>query len=484
MNLHSVSRMGMNRRHILRGLMATAAVVSLPPQSIAATSGTDQWRTITAKPGDARLLDAAQSVRTKIWGYDGSVPGPLLRYRQGDTLRVRLENQLPDPTSIHWHGVAIDNRMDGVVGLTQAAVGPGEQFDYEFTLPDPGTFWYHTHNQSWEQMARGLYGVLVVDERDAPAVDQDLLFVIDDWRLRQDGQIDTGSFGNMHDWAHAGRLGNWLTVNGADRPQISVKSGERIRLRLVNTANARIFRLDLRSPAHAASMIAVDGFPLALPQELQEAIELAPGQRVDVILDMTGDPGGRVAIRETSTGKPVDCAHFVYDKTGGKKPRTNRRIAALPTWGNHAPVDIAAAREIDLHMTGGAMGMMSGAMHRGRMMPMGDLVDARKVWAFNGVAGDLDRPLAQLRRNEHILINIKNDTRWPHAMHLHGHHFQVVRRNGTPVSGTPWRDTELVRPMEQVTLGLVADNPGKWLFHCHMLEHQAGGMKTWIDVRA
>lgn len=484
MNPPPALRTSMNRRHVLRRLMATAAIVSLPPYRAAATSGTDQWRTITAKPGDATLLGATEAARTKIWGYDGSVPGPLLRYRQGDTVRVRLENQLPDPTSIHWHGIAIDNRMDGVVGLTQAAVGPGERFDYEFTLPDPGTFWYHTHNQSWEQMARGLYGVLIVDEHDAPVVDQDLLFVIDDWRLRRDGQIDTDSFGDMHDWAHAGRLGNRLTVNGMDRPQIPVKSGERVRLRLVNTANARIFRLDLRSPDHSASMIAVDGFPLASPRELREAIDLAPGQRVDVILDMAGAPGTRVALREISTGESFDCAHFVYDNMGDKKPPTDRPIAALAAWRNHKPVDIAAAREIDLHMTGGAMGMMSGAMHRGRMMPMGPLVDAGKVWAFNGVAGDLDKPLARLRRGEHALINIRNDTRWPHAMHLHGHHFQVVRRNGTPMSGRPWRDTELVHPMEQVTLGLVADNPGKWLFHCHMLEHQAGGMKTWIDVRA
>lgn len=484
MDLPSSVQSVTSRRYVLRGLMATASVISLPSSGLAAIGDTNRWRRITAKPADAALLGVAEAPRTKIWGYDGNVPGPLLRYRQGDTVRVRLENDLPDPTSIHWHGVAIDNRMDGVVGLTQTAVGPGERFDYEFIVPDPGTFWYHTHNQSWEQMARGLYGVLIVDEHDAPAVDQDLLFVIDDWRLRRDGQIDADTFGDMHDWAHAGRLGNRLTVNGADRPQISVKSGDRIRLRLVNTANARIFRLDLRSPDHAGAMIAVDGFPLASPQELSEAIDLAPGQRVDVILDMAGDPGGRVAIREISTGESFECAQFVYDNMGDKKPPTDRPIAALPAWRNHMPVDIAAAREIDLHMTGGAMGMMSGAMHRGRMMPMGALVDARKVWAFNGVAGDLDRPLARLRRGEHALVDIRNDTRWPHAMHLHGHHFQVVRRNGRPVADTPWRDTELVHPMEQVTLGLVADNPGKWLFHCHMLEHQAGGMKTWIDVRA
>jgi len=477
-------RPGASRRFVFRGLMATAAVAALSPSGFAAKTDADRWRTITAKPGDAALIGSTGAARTKIWGYDGSVPGPLLRYRQGDTVRVRLENQLPDSTSIHWHGIAIDNRMDGVVGLTQAAVGPGERFDYEFTVPDPGTFWYHTHNQSWEQMARGLYGILIVDEHDAPVVDRDLLFVIDDWRLRRDGQIDTDSFGDMHDWAHAGRLGNRLTVNGADRPQIPVKSGDRIRLRLVNTANARIFRLDLRSPGHAGAVIAVDGFPLASPQELREAIDLAPGQRVDVILDMAGTPGARVAVREISTGKSFECAHFVYDDAVSKKTQTDRAIEALPAWRKHSPVDVAAAREIDLHMTGGAMGMMPGGMRGGRMMPMGPMMDARNVWAFNGVAGDLDRPLAKLRRGEHVLINIRNDTRWPHGMHLHGHHFRVVRRNGAPVSDAPWRDTELVLPMEQVTLGFVSDNPGKWLFHCHMLEHQAGGMKTWIDVQA
>ncbi len=484
MDAPSSLRPGTSRRYVLRGLMATASIASLPLGSLAANSGTDRWRTITAKPGNANLLGLSGAAGTKIWGYDGSVPGPLLRYRQGDTVRVRLENRLPDPTSIHWHGIAIDNRMDGVVGLTQAAVGPGERFDYEFTVPDAGTFWYHTHNQSWEQMARGLYGVLIVDEHDAPTVDQDLMFVIDDWRLRRDGQIDTDSFGDLHDWAHGGRLGNRLTVNGVDRPQIPVKSGDRIRLRLVNTANSRIFRLDLRSPDHSGALVAVDGFPFAAPQELPEGIDLAPGQRVDVILDMAGKPGAQAAVREISTGASFDCAHFVYDDTGARKTPKDRPIPSLPAWRDHKPVDIAAAREIDLHMTGGAMGMMPGAMHRGRMMPMGALVDAGKVWAFNGVAGDLDKPLAALRRGEHALINIRNDTRWPHAMHLHGHHFQVVRRNGAPVAATPWRDTELVLPMEQVTLGFVSDNPGKWLFHCHMLEHQAGGMKTWIDVRA
>lgn len=130
------------------------------------------------------------------------------------------------------------------------------------------------------------------------------------------------------------------------------------------------------------------------------------------------------------------------------------------------------------------MGMMGGAMMGGRTMDMRTLMQSGQMWAFNGVAGDLDEPLADVPRGRTVLLDMVNDTRWPHAMHLHGHHFRVVARDGRQVAGSPWRDTELMEPMERVSIAFLADNPGKWLLHCHMLEHQAGGMRTWINVRA
>ena len=138
---------------------------------------------------------------------------------------------------MHWHGLRIDNAMDGVPGMTQAAVLPGESFEYRFTPPDAGTFWYHSHQRSWAQQALGLAGVLIVDEDDPPRVDQDLVFAIDDWRLDDEMQMDTQSLGSLHDWSHGGRMGNVITVNGETDKRFSVASGERLRLRLINIAN-------------------------------------------------------------------------------------------------------------------------------------------------------------------------------------------------------------------------------------------------------
>lgn len=170
----------LNRRMILAG---TAA--------LAATPGFVHAETIprlVARPATARLRPA-EYPETPIWGYDGGVPGPLLRLKQGERLMRTLVNELPQPTSVHWHGVRVPNPMDGVPGITQEAVAPGGQFDYDFTPPDAGTFWYHSHNQSTEQTARELYGLLIVDEIEPPEVDHDISVVLDDWRLRESGEI-------------------------------------------------------------------------------------------------------------------------------------------------------------------------------------------------------------------------------------------------------------------------------------------------------
>lgn len=331
------------RRTVLKGLTATAAISSLPLPRWSHASVSPGRQTLTAKPGEVLLLDPARGEgKTAIWGYDGIVPGPLLRYRLGETVRIRLENRLPQPTAVHWHGIAIDNAMDGVAGLTQTPVAPGESFDYTFTPPHPGTYWYHTHNRSWEQLARGLYGMLVIEEPDPPEVDDDLLFVLDDWRLTQSGQIHEASFGDRHDWAHEGRLGNWLTVNGIYRPTFPVLAGDRIRFRLANTANARIFTLDL-SP-HSATLIALDGHPLTAPEPADGPITLAPGQRADLIIDMDGEPGSEIAIHETGTGQPYVCARFTYGAADRRAERRGRAPAVLAAEDRHPGFDLRPTR--------------------------------------------------------------------------------------------------------------------------------------------
>lgn len=455
--------------------MAAAPFLPITAQARPATDG----RLLHAREGTAGLLGPGNP-ETKIWGYNGIPGGPLLRARQGDEFSAALRNGLSQGTSIHWHGIRLPNAMDGVSGLTQNPVPTGGNFDYRFKFRDAGTYWYHSHNRSWEQMARGLYGMLVVEETDPPEADQDLAFIVDDWRLDNRGQIDSQSFGAMPDWAHAGRLGNWVTVNGGPGPVLEGRRNERLRLRVLNAANARIFTLAF--PGLSPWVIALDGQPIEPWAAGSANLTLAPGQRADILVDVTGEPNTARPVKALFPRQTIDIATIktvpgtpLRSKTFGSP----KRLAANPLPG---PLSLHQAVAAPLRMEGGAMGGMMGAMMGGRMHGMRGLMAQGKVWAFNGVAGLPDRPLASVRKGQTVRIDMDNANRWPHAMHLHGHHFRVVRRNGRDVGASPWRDTELVQPGERVSIAFIADEPGKWLFHCHMLEHQAGGMSTWIEV--
>ena len=226
------------RRAFLASAIAGFALAPLGGGRAAAAS---ELR-LRAAPATVRLVPEPYG-ETALWCYGGSVPGPEIRVRQGERVRVLLDNGLGEDTTIHWHGLRLPNAMDGVPDVTQPPVRPGGTFAYEFDALDAGTFWYHPHSNSMEQVARGLYGVLVVEEREpALRVDRDVTWVLDDWRMTEEAELAPG-FGNGHDMSHAGRLGNWATVNGSSPGEFAVRGGERIRLRLVNTANARVFGL-------------------------------------------------------------------------------------------------------------------------------------------------------------------------------------------------------------------------------------------------
>jgi FtsP/CotA-like multicopper oxidase with cupredoxin domain len=415
-----------------------------------------------------------------VWGYNGKVPGPVVRVKQGSRVNVRLKNSLTQPTTIHWHGVRINNAMDGVPGLTQDAIPPGEYFDYSFIPPDAGTYWYHAHAKSWEQIARGLYGILIVDEKKQPLIDRDIIFSADDWRLNANGQIDEESFGSMHDWSHSGRIGNWLTVNGLTNPSILVHTGERLRVRLVNTANARILafnfdRLDTK-------IIALDGQPITPTRPGSKGIVLAPAQRADAIINIDGNPGDRIPIWEVSTSNRLKSAEFVLSN----KPSLNNlnldSPVILPVSELNSKIDLKQPKHIKLIMEGGAMGGLREAYIDEKLISIKEMVENKLFWALNGKAGMQKKPLAEILRGQTTVINLINKTAFSHAMHLHGYHFQVIERNGITVTGSPWRDTELIKRKEQVRIAFIADNPGKWLLHCHMLEHAAAGMIAWINV--
>ena len=380
-------------------------------------------------------------------GFNGTCPGPEIRQRQNDILRARVENGLEDGTLVHWHGIRLPNAMDGVNVLTQDVIIPNEGYEYRFPVPDAGTYWYHSHYLSYEQVARGLFGPLIVEEPAPPDVDQDITAILFDIRLDDTGQFDMEF--DRADFITAGRLGDLMaTFLSSEQARL----GDRIRLRLINPTPDRIF--EIRIDGLTGFCVAYDGMPLPELVSLGN-LKLAPAQRIDIIADVTGD----VILRETVPSGGEELGRIVLN---GQRQIRSAPIAPLPA--NPVPAPGEITQTADLFMQGGAGGGAHGGFGG---------------WAFNDVSGLPNEPLISARRGEAVQVRMVNDTAFPHGIHLHGHHFWETDQNG---ARTHLRDTTLVAPGETMTIVCVLDNPGAWMLHCHMLSHQADGMATWMQV--
>lgn len=463
------------RRRLLIGLsgLGLAALLPLPRAGMAAAEGggAAAARRLVAAPARVPLL-GGDHPGTAVWAYEGRVPGPEIRLRQGERLRIRVENRLAQDTTIHWHGLRVPNAMDGVPGLTQPSIAPGGSFLYEFAVPDAGTYLYHSHAHSAEQMGRGLFGPIVVEEPAPPEVDRDVVWVLSDWRLRQDASI-VGDFDRPMEMGMAGRIGNTVTINGRLPDVFPVRAGERIRLRLVNAAAARIFGLDFEG--HRPLVVAYDGQPVEPHAPAGGRLVLGPAMRADLILDMTGAPGSRAAVTD---GFYPDRAYRLVELAYGVEPPLRKQPLAppRPLPANTMPEpDLDRARREEVVIEGGMMGGM-GRMRMGGG-GMGGMMSGR-MWTVNGVAaqGDVMPPMLTLERGASCVVAMRNETAWYHPMHLHGHSFRVIARDGKPTRYREWRDTVLMAPRERVDIAFVADNPGDWLFHCHILQHMDGGL--------
>ncbi|NQW00258.1 MAG: multicopper oxidase family protein [Rhodospirillales bacterium] len=435
---------------------------------------------LKAGPAAIDLMGSAYP-KTPVWAYGGQVPGPELRYRQGERLAVTFENGIDQPSTIHWHGLRVPNAMDGVPGLTQAAVEPGETFHYAFDLPDAGTFWYHPHVKSSEQIGRGLYGPLIVEEAEPPVVDRDVTWVLDDWRVGEDARIDE-SFHQMHDMSHGGRLGNLASLNGASSEQFAVRAGERLRIRLINAANARSFALSFAS--HAPQVIALDGQPVIPFAPAGGRVVLGSGQRADLIIDMTGNPGDKFAVTDDYYARsPYRFLSLEYAAQAPLREQLLDGPIALKKNPIAVP-DYQVAASAPVVISGGAMGGLRQASFRGQEMSIRDLVGLGKVWAINGIVADPSNPepLLTYKAGTTARLTFKNQTAWPHPIHLHGHVFQILARNGIKAEREIWSDTVMLDAEEEVEVIFVADNPGDWLLHCHILEHHEAGMATSLRV--
>lgn len=466
--------MVINRRQMLAGTAASLAIIDGSPLMLGAKEATDGFTELKIKKVPRVILEGGKESR--LWTYNGINPGPEIRVKRYGEVKVRLVNGLDEPTMLHWHGIRIDNAMDGSP-LTQNPVEPGETFDYVFAAPDAGTYWYHPHIGSSRQMEHGLYGTLIVEEETPPIDTVELTLVLDDWLINDDGTINQKAFGDIRIAAHGGRLGNWFTVNGQSRPHLAAPAGKRLRLRLINCANARIMNLQIKGAE--PHIVALDGQPLRAPRSLgSEPLQLGPGGRADLMIRRATDQ--LTLANVNGANEPLEIAYI--DRTGARGTVDAGDITALPTNGLPRTVDTTGISPRKLVMEGGAMGGLRGAKLRGRDVEMRELVKNGMAWAFNGVAGMTEEPFAALKVGETVVFDFINNTAWPHAMHLHGHHVLPLAIDEKPVSALDWRDTVVIAANSTVKVAFIADNPGKWMLHCHMLEHQAAGMMTWVNV--
>ena len=419
----------------------------------------------------------------KAWTYNGQPVGPEIRVTEGDLLRVTLTNALPEPTTIHWHGVPVPNAMDGVPDMPLPPIQPGETFAYEFVARPSGTYWYHPH--VGYQLDQGLVGPLIIEPKREPgAYDREYTLVLDDWVTVDGGgpaakerRPNTMMMGDMMGQGMQGHgqpsgdgplaepIYQAFTVNGqvveAAEPFV-VKQGERVRLRLINAAAATTF--GLRLAGHTLTLTHTDGRPVE-PLEV-DALWIGMGERYD--MEFTADNSGRwvlyAAIADSS--EVVDLATFVYSDSastqdsGDNLPENLRwneygRLTGLPEEEMAPPSSAQPDQTFDLVLSGG---MMS------------------PDWTINGKTFP-DTDDLVVTRGQRVRLNYLNHSPMAHPMHLHGHFFEVVGSPGLH------KDTIMVAAhMGQASIKFVADNPGHWMHHCHHLYHMEAGMMNVVRI--
>ncbi|MEV6951256.1 multicopper oxidase family protein [Streptomyces sp. NPDC051183] len=457
--------------------------------------------TATATP-----LDLGGGLSVRSWAYGDRLPGQEVRVAAGGTLALTLANHLPEATSLHWHGLALRNDMDGVPGLTQRDIAPGGSFTYRFAVPHPGTYWFHPH--SGVQQDRGLYAPLIVEDPKEPlSYDKEWVVVLDDWLDGVEGStpdavlaelrkgMGTGSGGSGGSGGgHAGHgstgssaapatggpsrvlMGGDSDVLGKDAGDVAyphylvngrtpqdpsvftARPGERIRLRIVNAGGDTAFRIALGG--HELTVTHTDGYPVE--HVTARSLLLGMGERYDVLVTAgdgvfpltalaEGKGGSALALLRTGSGAAPTAATRPAELSG--RPLTAEGLKAAE------PAALAPRepdRTVRIKLTGGM---------------------AAYDWAFDGkpYAADQRHPV---KAGERVRLEFSNSTSMWHPLHLHGHTFALGGR-----AGGARKDTAIVLPNGTLTADFDADNPGLWMVHCHNVYHSEAGMMTVLGYR-
>ncbi|WP_336775262.1 multicopper oxidase family protein [Paenibacillus sp. MMO-58] len=426
-----------------------------------------------------------------VWTFNNSVPGPQLRVKQGDTVKVNLKNELSEPVTIHWHGVPVPNAMDGIPGVTQNAVQPGETFTYEFKADVPGTYWYHSHQDSVNQLDRGLYGSFIVEGKNEDKVDRDYTLMLDEWVSSGMNMSDSGMSGMNHSGMNMdsssspssenGMSNNSMTMgddmsmydlftingkSGSLVDQLPVKEGDKVRIRLIN---AGYLSHQIHLHGHEFKVMATDGQPINNPSVLKDnIINIAPGERYDI--EFVANNPGQWLIEDHSDNKAASGMKetIVYEgaSAGSDQSNASEKLAAvdLTRYGQAGKTSFTLNQKYTMEYT---------------MDLNTEMQDGNTVYTINGKTFPNTDALT-VKKGDTVKVRLVNNSKTnDHPMHLHGHFFQVLSKNGKPLEGSPIiKDTLNVKPGEEYVIAFEADNPGNWMFHCHDLHHASAGMVT------
>ena len=397
----------------------------------------------------------------EMYTYNNQVPGPIIRAKRGDTLNITLQNSLDEPTSIHWHGIKVPNEMDGVPYVTQEPVQPGKNHTYPFTLNQTGTYWYHSHFNTPEQVGKGLYGILLIEDMNQSInYTKNTLLVLDDIRLSGN---DIMPFGNPHDMMMAGRYGNNFFINGKNNFEITAHQNELLKLNLVNTANARIFQIGIEDTKML--ILKKDINAVEKPYEVNSLV-LAPGERAEVLVNLNSIDKEELKIYDYNSQIGNIIGNIVVNSTE-KEDKTSyytsliehSRTQNIPDWSDK--INQAPNATFNLYHF---------------------IKEGEFRWTINGKVYPEDPESITLEEGKFYKFRYINTRNMVHPMHTHGQEFIILQRNGVPQELNEFKDTLLVNPGETVDIGFIAQGKGTWVNHCHILEHAEAGMLMEVHI--
>ncbi len=477
--------------------------VSRPRQIVRLASGD----TFDLESGLVRRTIVGKTV--VLYGFNGQHPGPLVEVARGATVIVRFRNGIDQPSTIHWHGVRLDNRFDGVPGVTQEAVAPGGTSTYVVRFPDAGIYWYHPHVREDIQQDLGLYGNILVRPSGSRApVNREQMLMLDDLLLGDRGLTPYGSAAPTH--ALMGRFGNIMLVNGEPRYDLSVDRGEVVRFYLTNASSARLFNLSF--PGARMKVVGSDVGRFER-EAWVESVVLAPAERyiVDVQFDRPGrtalvnriealdhmfgtftpvaDTIGTVRVSGSvvATSFATRFARLHRDAGMAAALAPVRRLFDAPA--THSLVLTMRTRGLPAVVANMLIGINAAVDWNDGMSMMNWIATGKEVtWVLRDPAtGKENMELDwRFRVGDVVKIRVSNDPSSSHAMHhplhLHGQRFLVVSRDGVAATNLVWKDTAIIPAGETVDLLVDMANPGRWMIHCHIAEHLGAGMMGVFSV--